>query len=1206
MDFGSSFLYNEEMKTKQTIILFKGIYDTLDLFSNQLAAAFMGWDYDLFVYDATNVQTSKTALLEMLTEKKGNAAVVTFNNMGYNLEQDDVNVVTMHDIYTNAAGYRTSEGEYDFEGRKEPDVIVVHLGANDTTSTTAGKTIADWKTKMDAFVSMLREKNPDSAIVLVNHRADKMRMLLQIVDERSASDPNLHCFSFTHQARGSAAKTTQYYGHPSAADSKELGEALADFLVERGLIPQEEQTVTYSDINYYAAQTGSDSNAGTAEGAAKLTLKGAMAQAKADYPTGFPNGSRLVFNLTGTVKFNPTSSSMLGNVGELKTVDGKDVPILVTTHNYNGTKAILDTGHKTTDTSSCLVYFCHSMTLKDITFQSTTNEADASKMLRDYLLYAGFNQIVFDNVTFAQAGATPTHNNYGWIVSAGNATANDIPVPTEKTTSSITFKNGDYTNLLRATCVQSNNLWRNTANGGTITSAPDLHCELIIDDGAKMSTVYNRYGKMNYGSCTVYMKGGSVNQYHGTQGFAESAKYTYQGDVNFVMTGGNIYGQYFYGLSSYASITGNLNTTISGGVIKLRPTADWQCLSFGANTNSTINGNVNNTISGGNFFIIGKDNAAFSAGIYFAGRNNVYIKGDVVNKITGGSFLPLDGKDGTASISFTMAMTSGSIGGELRNEIIGGTFDGAGATTCDFRFGSPNPNNVIPKVVNIIGNKNDLGSGPMFMNTLKESKILLGSTRASYGATSTPTAMPAVSECSDTVVLSNTIYGGYFYNDIFCGPITKHSGTYYEFVKGSIENNIYGGYFRGTLFGAGNANVYGKVTTNVHGGYIGNIYAGGDNATVYDGVELNIYDVYEMHDVYLTNSWHYWGGARNVDIPIPQTTDRPAIKVNVAPTRDSLVLKTPVTAISRYSENLNVTKDVCVSGGIYPEGFGVEGVTVNAALAEGYVVKDTATGAVLTIANDATVTGTSSVTIGKDPSVRAVNLETGAKYATLDMALADAETSGGTIRLEQDITQDSISVWDGVTLDLNGCDVNTRYFACFGDLTDGSAGGEANLKVAKKLHIMGESSYLPLYDSQDECYRLYKHNMNNLAGVASGTEGNAVKFYFRLDLANPDGYRVLANTKPEDLDMRIYIGWGGMPALIDYSFTDATLMAYADQVAKDYAEAGETDLALTFTVKGLKKLSAGDTVTMKPVLKTTSGVHANADEVLSWTVQPAN
>jgi len=90
MDFGSSFLYNEEMK--MTIILFKGIYDTLDLFSDKLAEAFLELGYDIFSYDAEMQEKSKQALLTMLTERKGNAAAVTFNNMGYNLERGGVNV----------------------------------------------------------------------------------------------------------------------------------------------------------------------------------------------------------------------------------------------------------------------------------------------------------------------------------------------------------------------------------------------------------------------------------------------------------------------------------------------------------------------------------------------------------------------------------------------------------------------------------------------------------------------------------------------------------------------------------------------------------------------------------------------------------------------------------------------------------------------------------------------------------------------------------------------------------------------------------------------------------------------------------------------------------------------------------------------------------------------------------------------------------
>jgi len=98
LDFGSSFLYNEAMKKKQLIIFFKGIYDTLDLFSDKLEEAFVEFGYESFVYDTREQDKSKVALLALLAERKGNASVITFNNMGYNLEWNGVNVWEEYEV----------------------------------------------------------------------------------------------------------------------------------------------------------------------------------------------------------------------------------------------------------------------------------------------------------------------------------------------------------------------------------------------------------------------------------------------------------------------------------------------------------------------------------------------------------------------------------------------------------------------------------------------------------------------------------------------------------------------------------------------------------------------------------------------------------------------------------------------------------------------------------------------------------------------------------------------------------------------------------------------------------------------------------------------------------------------------------------------------------------------------------------------------
>ena len=99
---------------KHTIIFFKGIYDTLDLFTDNLIEAFTSMGYRTFVYDAGFQEISKAELLALLEAENGTPfAVVTFNNMGYNLsmyicddqspeevlnEKSEVNIWEYYDI----------------------------------------------------------------------------------------------------------------------------------------------------------------------------------------------------------------------------------------------------------------------------------------------------------------------------------------------------------------------------------------------------------------------------------------------------------------------------------------------------------------------------------------------------------------------------------------------------------------------------------------------------------------------------------------------------------------------------------------------------------------------------------------------------------------------------------------------------------------------------------------------------------------------------------------------------------------------------------------------------------------------------------------------------------------------------------------------------------------------------------------------------
>lgn len=106
----------------KTIIFFEDIYDTLDLFTNQLQEAFEKMGYATFVYHASNQKQSEEALFLLLIRDAGienksyseltaeewkglkgtdlseQFAVVTFNNLGYNLEIPTRKLVEMDGI----------------------------------------------------------------------------------------------------------------------------------------------------------------------------------------------------------------------------------------------------------------------------------------------------------------------------------------------------------------------------------------------------------------------------------------------------------------------------------------------------------------------------------------------------------------------------------------------------------------------------------------------------------------------------------------------------------------------------------------------------------------------------------------------------------------------------------------------------------------------------------------------------------------------------------------------------------------------------------------------------------------------------------------------------------------------------------------------------------------------------------------------------
>lgn len=216
----------------------------------------------------------------------------------------------------------------------------------------------------------------------------------------------------------------------------------------------------------------------------------------------------------------------------------------------------------------------------------------------------------------------------------------------------------------------------------------------------------------------------------------------------------------------------------------------------------------------------------------------------------------------------------------------------------------------------------------------------------------------------------------------------------------------------------------------------------------------------------------------------------------------------------------------------------------------------------------------------------------------LQAALSTAQ-SGSTVIMTQDITTASTVVRNGVTLDLNDCTLETAYFTCYGNVVDGTAGGEGLVKATKGIHIAGAESYLPIYDTSAGGYRFYQYQLENLGFKAVTGNANTQKIGFRLTLTNSAGYTVMSNTTDEAMDFITNIRWNGALGIILYNFHDDTLRNYAAQVAADFAATGTSAKAITLTIGGLDFLPENAVLSVQPVLETAPGITAQGSEA-TW------
>ena len=187
------------------------------------------------------------------------------------------------------------------------------------------------------------------------------------------------------------------------------------------------------------------------------------------------------------------------------------------------------------------------------------------------------------------------------------------------------------------------------------------------------------------------------------------------------------------------------------------------------------------------------------------------------------------------------------------------------------------------------------------------------------------------------------------------------------------------------------------------------------------------------------------------------------------------------------------------------------------------------------------------VTITEWAKVEAVNGTT--TYENLLSAVGAAK-SGDTVALMKDVVADTVILPAGVTLDLNGYNLDTDVFVAFGYVIDSKA-GVGKLVIDKDgakgaTHLQVDNPALPLYDTDG--YRFFGYDL-----VAKGyrviSAGQINAYGVSVVFDNVAAYELLAaDADTCGVELRMDITYGD--SNLEFVFKDATLETYAAACAE--------------------------------------------------------
>jgi len=142
------------------------------------------------------------------------------------------------------------------------------------------------------------------------------------------------------------------------------------------------------------------------------------------------------------------------------------------------------------------------------------------------------------------------------------------------------------------------------------------------------------------------------------------------------------------------------------------------------------------------------------------------------------------------------------------------------------------------------------------------------------------------------------------------------------------------------------------------------------------------------------------------------------------------------------------------------------------------------------------------------------------KYDKLSDALK-AATKGQTVKLASDVEEMWVSVYEGVTLDLNGYTLTADYVTAVGDIIDSSEGNSGLLAVAKdRIMLREDNEQLPVRDGDG--YRFFEVTKVHSAAVV--TDG--VETYNFLPVFEPAAHAlILEGSDVSGVSIGVNVSW---------------------------------------------------------------------------------